>query len=406
MSITGVHIKQVFVESYKSLKNSKIELKRGLNVIIGKNGAGKSNMLEFIYYYAARNFLALRLPIRPLTQSFQVSIEYIDNKISNLLDLQVERLKKNDTIEQVSVNYSYEVTINKKKGGKNELIDQKYITGTGNTEFRKLLIKDDTLRKEMEVFRYLPRTFIGFQYPRESFWVSKPTKFTLNIDENEVIFDNSEFEFRFFADIEWEIESQVFDNADEKVMNDMNLLKKNLINSLTKLINKKGINKVLKKFSPISEIRINPNINIYSNGTLIIVENLSIDFFIEKNWMPWSYLSDGTKRIFHLLTEVITSEGGIILVEEPELGIHPHQLFKILEFLKEQSLTKQIVISTHSPIVLDILDENELDRISIASFNKGSKFVKLTKTQMEKAVKYIREVGELSYYWLHSDLEK
>ena len=96
----------------------------------------------------------------------------------------------------------------------------------------------------------------------------------------------------------------------------------------------------------------------------------------------------------------------MILLEEPELGIHPHQLFKILQFLKDQSLEKQIIISTHSPSALDILSDTELDRITIARFEKGTKFNKLTKAQIDKARKYIKDVGDFSSYWLHSDLER
>lgn len=94
------------------------------------------------------------------------------------------------------------------------------------------------------------------------------------------------------------------------------------------------------------------------------------------------------------------------MVEEPELGIHPHQLTKILEFLKNESREKQVIISTHSPLVLDVLKEDELDRITIAKYENGTKFYKLGKQEINKAKKYINEVGELSYYWLHSDLEK
>ena len=127
---------------------------------------------------------------------------------------------------------------------------------------------------------------------------------------------------------------------------------------------------------------------------------------IGNDWLPWSYLSDGTKRLFYIITECISIENGIILVEEPELGIHPHQLFKLMDFLKEQSRTKQVIITTHSPMVLDILNENELDRITIAEYDKETKFLKLNEEQISKAKEYINEVGELSYYWLHSDLEK
>ena len=127
---------------------------------------------------------------------------------------------------------------------------------------------------------------------------------------------------------------------------------------------------------------------------------------INNSWMPWSYLSDGTKRLFYLITESLSTEEGLLLIEEPELGIHPHQLFTLMQFIKDQSLYKQIIISTHSPIVLDILSPDELNKINIAKLtDTGSKFLKLSELQISKAKVYMTDLGDLSHYWLHSDLE-
>ena len=149
----------------------------------------------------------------------------------------------------------------------------------------------------------------------------------------------------------------------------------------------------------------NPNINFYQTEDNIILENLIIDFRINGDWVPWSYLSDGSKRLFYLISETISLSQGVLLIEEPEFGVHPHKLHHILDFLKEQSRNKQIIISTHSPLALDVLDENELDRIIIAKYEKGSRFNHLTQDQIDTAKRYMNEVGELSYYWLHSDLD-
>jgi predicted ATPase len=108
-----------------------------------------------------------------------------------------------------------------------------------------------------------------------------------------------------------------------------------------------------------------------------------------------------------MISEITDQDDGFVLLEEPELGIHPHQFHLIMNFLKEQSETKQIIISTHSPQSLDTLSKEELDNISIAYFDskKGSKVKKLNTRQKNKAIKYMDEVGFLSDYWMLSDLE-
>src|SRR5262245_40982915 len=46
---------------YKSIKNVSCEFNKGLNIIIGNNGSGKTNLLEFIYKVLKRDYSKLDL---------------------------------------------------------------------------------------------------------------------------------------------------------------------------------------------------------------------------------------------------------------------------------------------------------------------------------------------------------
>ena len=132
------------------------------------------------------------------------------------------------------------------------------------------------------------------------------------------------------------------------------------------------------------------------------------EFFVNNQWLLWSQLSDGTKRIFYLISEITSINKGTILIEEPELGTHPDQLHQLMTFLKEQSKTKQILVTTHSPQVLNILNDDELDRIIITKYDteQGTKMFHLSEEKIKKAQSYMEEEGLwLSDYWVHSDLE-
>jgi len=96
----------------------------------------------------------------------------------------------------------------------------------------------------------------------------------------------------------------------------------------------------------------------------------------------------------------------IILLEEPELGIHPHQLHQLMQFIKEQSREKQIILTTHSPQVLDVLEPDELDRVIICHYDskKGTQLRHLTEKEINKAKKYMKD-DFLSDYWRFSNLE-
>ena len=105
------------------------------------------------------------------------------------------------------------------------------------------------------------------------------------------------------------------------------------------------------------------------------------------------------------LKDIDYNENRIFLIEEPELGIHPHQLYSLMDFLKDQSRNSQIIITTHSPQSLDILTSEELNKIIISKkVNGKTQFHKLNKDKVNLAKEYMKEIN-LSDYWLKSDLE-
>jgi predicted ATPase len=102
------------------------------------------------------------------------------------------------------------------------------------------------------------------------------------------------------------------------------------------------------------------------------------------------------------------SEQFLVMLEEPEVGVHPDQLYKLMDFLKEQSKKKQIMITTHSPDALNILTTNELHKIIVTHFDneKGTLMHHLSPQKIKKARTYMSTEGlALKDFWVHSNLE-
>jgi ABC-type lipoprotein export system ATPase subunit len=87
-------------------------------------------------------------------------------------------------------------------------------------------------------------------------------------------------------------------------------------------------------------------------------------------------LSDGTLRVAEILLDLLRPAGSILLIEEPETAIHPGLLHRILSLLESYALDRQIVITTHSPIVVSwcrpeylrlVLRESDATRTSALS---------------------------------------
>jgi predicted ATPase len=82
-------------------------------------------------------------------------------------------------------------------------------------------------------------------------------------------------------------------------------------------------------------------------------------FFSEGDFsVPATRLSDGTLRYLCLLAILCDPEPPpLICVEEPELGLHPDILPKLADLLLQASQRTQIIATTHSDILVDALSE-------------------------------------------------
>jgi len=85
--------------------------------------------------------------------------------------------------------------------------------------------------------------------------------------------------------------------------------------------------------------------------------------------MPISKLSSGEKQIVFrgsfLLKDKESSKGSLILIDEPEISLHPNWQLKVLSFFKKLftngsgEQTSQIIISTHSPFIIHNANRND-----------------------------------------------
>ena len=82
-------------------------------------------------------------------------------------------------------------------------------------------------------------------------------------------------------------------------------------------------------------------------------------FFMEGDFsIPASRLSDGSLRYLFMLAILLDPEPPRFLgIEEPELGLHPDMLPKLADLLVDASSRCQLLVTTHSDILVDALSE-------------------------------------------------
>ena len=74
--------------------------------------------------------------------------------------------------------------------------------------------------------------------------------------------------------------------------------------------------------------------------------------------IPATRLSDGTLRYLCLLAVLLHPEPPpLVVIEEPELGLHPDLLPKLTDLLRVASERMQLIVTTHSDVLVDALTE-------------------------------------------------
>ncbi|RNI29551.1 hypothetical protein EFA69_08315 [Rufibacter immobilis] len=395
--IDRLFLKNAKIEDFRTIRNIDVYFGPGLNIIIGKNGSGKTNFLHSLSRalelsdkyspYSAHLILEGDATFEIIYKGLKKDINFIkQTKLNHKLSDKLNEVELRLNNKKIKIEESIFTTLDKK-----------------NISYSSIFIQHGTPKNDQPL-------------------ITSPLSFSIAEDG----LSNEIFHFLYEGKVNHFLKTILTRLFIETNLTDIENRSESNLNSIIGSFNKHFINlsDILNRFSPIQEIRFNNNYNVFKKGEQeeLIVDNLFIEFKINNTWLPFSQLSDGTKRIFYIISEIHSigsfyysrgrtysslSQPSIILLEEPELGVHPHQLHKLMLFIREQAESKQIILTTHAPQILDFIEEGELDKIIISRYNieTGSQFLHLTDREKEKAALYMED-EHLSDYWKHSTLEE
>ncbi len=361
------YIQQVELKGYKSIQELSVRLKMGLNIIIGQNGSGKTNFLNFLQAIVMRDYGAL-------PPNFYAHLTLKNGTLTQWKAQSFyKKLDKNNRIEEISNKTKHKIAYPANTAHPFNLPEANLLNSIGT--FLKM----------------------GYEIPKKIPF----------LDSSESLHYDSMIRFDAFSSF-----ANFMDSRSGFLGSTLNFLPTNLniqedIGDFFSLPN--NILHYLQSFTPIKGFKAAQGIKFYTlDNTHFDLYALTFEFLVNDKWLRWEQLSDGTKRLFYLIFEISYYEKGIFCIEEPELGIHPDQLYKLMDFLKAQAETKQIIITTHSPEVLNILEKKELDSIIVTRYvpEKGTKMHLLTPQKIKKGQVYMDKVGHLSDFWVHSNLEE
>ncbi len=101
--------------------------------------------------------------------------------------------------------------------------------------------------------------------------------------------------------------------------------------------------------------------------------------------LPASRLSDGTIRFIALLAILCHPEPPpLICIEEPEIAMHPDSQDLVVELLKKASERTQLIVTTHSPWLIDRLSAKpEQVLVCDRRPGEGTQFKRFTRAELE-----------------------
>jgi predicted ATPase len=135
----------------------------------------------------------------------------------------------------------------------------------------------------------------------------------------------------------------------------------------------------------------------------VLIEGGTVQvFFTEGEFViPATRLSDGTLRYLCLLAILCDpNPPPLICIEEPELGLHPDLLPKLADHLLAASLRTQLIVTTHSDVLVDAMSEQPESVVVCEKQNGATSMTRLAGDELQEWLQKYR-LGEL---WIRGEL--
>ncbi|MDR1917061.1 MAG: AAA family ATPase [Synergistaceae bacterium] len=137
-------------------------------------------------------------------------------------------------------------------------------------------------------------------------------------------------------------------------------------------------------------------ININSNAVQIFFAERGLDAPV-----PATRLSDGTLRYLCLLAILCNpAPPPLVCIEEPELGLHPDVLPALAALIKEASEKCQLIVTTHSEVLVDALTDTPESVLVCEKSEQGTTLTRLNADEIKPWLEKYR-LGEL---WARGDI--
>lgn len=360
-------LKSIQIKGFKSISNKEpasLSLSR-INVILGANGAGKSNiisffkMLNFMMSGSLQNFVE--------SNGSGQSFLHYGPKITGQIDGKLE-------LENNGFNDDYEFTLSYATP------DRLIISSESVTYYRKSARKPQSRKLDVEF--------------KESVLAQK------NDDESLKIIHRMLSRCKVYQFHDTSAESPLRGSCNKDFNNYLQAEGGNIAAFLYRIREEfpqdyarivRYVQSVVPQFK---DFVLEPS--NYGNILLKWRDDSATDYILSPN-----QFSDGSLRFIALATLLLqpkTTMPHVIIIDEPELGLHPMAISQLAEMIKEASVNAQVIVATQSP---QLIDEFEAKDIMVMESEKdeNGRYHSISKRLDEKELEGWLEEYSLSELW-------
>lgn len=122
-------------------------------------------------------------------------------------------------------------------------------------------------------------------------------------------------------------------------------------------------------------------------------------------WVPAQFMSEGLLYYLAFAAIPYLDPAAVILVEEPENGLHPARIAEVMRVLREVSKTTQVLLATHSPLVINEMKPEEVSVVTRPP-EKGTQVTRIDKTPGFEDRAKVYALGELWLSYADGEYEK
>ena len=408
------------IKNVGKLKEADVEI-NGITVIAGENNTGKSTVSKTLFslFNGFYNFdkKLLELKSKDITNIFLRFVQNLNRENVNILI---------DISDKIVKDTSYKFDRNKliKLIQENRnFISIEYLEEVSEKIFNILNIKDE---------EYLENTISyilnnEFDNQINTIWSDDLGEIALKIKENELklkIKNNKVIKIENKINLRSEViyidDPFIIDNLNEYKRRDINYLENHKESLETKLFREKNKKTFSEKIIAKNNLQqITEKLKEVINGEIKFYQGKWIYKFENNNELNLKNLSAGLKS-FTILKRLVENgnleEKGIIILDEPEIHLHPEWQLKFAELivLLQKEFGMHILLTTHSPYFLNAIEvfseRHKIDdkcKYYVAENEGNSSIIKdVTGNTREIYRKLARPIQDLENIRYSSDLDE